>query len=311
MADGKYTFRVDDRAHKTQIARRGRGDLRGPGRRACGPRRCARSRSAAACTAGAPAPGRRRSSSWRRATGSSCSRAPRSRNSESTMAITKDKANQPRAAVRHLPAPRGADRRSSPTSRSPRASPSRGGRNTHGRVTVAPSRRRRQAPLPRDRLQAPQGRRAGARSRRSSTTPTAPATSRSCTTRTARSATSSPRRACAPATRSSPASGPTSGPAMRCRCARSRPEPSSTTSSSCPGQGGRLGRAAGSGIQVAAKEGPMVTLRLPSSEMRMVRADCRATVGDALERGAPEREARQGRAQAATRARARRPAASR
>ena len=46
-----------------------------------------------------------------------------------------------------------------------------------------------------------------------------------------------------------------------------------------PGQGGRLGRAAGSGIQVAAKEGPMVTLRLPSSEMRMVRADCRATVG--------------------------------
>src|ERR671936_292647 len=46
-----------------------------------------------------------------------------------------------------------------------------------------------------------------------------------------------------------------------------------------PRQGGRLGRAAGSGIQVAAKEGAMVTLRLPSSEMRMVHADCRATVG--------------------------------
>ena len=46
-----------------------------------------------------------------------------------------------------------------------------------------------------------------------------------------------------------------------------------------PGQGGRMGRAAGSAIQVVAKEGPMVTLRLPSSEMRMVRADCRATVG--------------------------------
>jgi large subunit ribosomal protein L2 len=45
------------------------------------------------------------------------------------------------------------------------------------------------------------------------------------------------------------------------------------------GQGGRLGRAAGSAIQVAAKEGPMVTLRLPSTEMRMVRADCRASVG--------------------------------
>jgi large subunit ribosomal protein L2 len=46
-----------------------------------------------------------------------------------------------------------------------------------------------------------------------------------------------------------------------------------------PGQGGRIGRAAGSAIQVVAKEGPMVTLRLPSSETRMVRADCRATVG--------------------------------
>jgi large subunit ribosomal protein L2 len=45
------------------------------------------------------------------------------------------------------------------------------------------------------------------------------------------------------------------------------------------GQGGRLGRAAGSAIQVVAKEGPMVTLRLPSSEMRLVRGECRATVG--------------------------------
>jgi large subunit ribosomal protein L2 len=46
-----------------------------------------------------------------------------------------------------------------------------------------------------------------------------------------------------------------------------------------PGQGGKLGRSAGSAIQVVAKEGAMVTLRLPSSEMRLVRADCRATVG--------------------------------
>ena len=48
-----------------------------------------------------------------------------------------------------------------------------------------------------------------------------------------------------------------------------------------PGQGGRLGRAAGTSIQVVAKEGETVTLRLPSSEMRMVRAACRATVGKA------------------------------
>ncbi len=46
-----------------------------------------------------------------------------------------------------------------------------------------------------------------------------------------------------------------------------------------PGQGGKLGRSAGTAIQVVAKEGGMVTLRLPSSEVRMVRAECRATVG--------------------------------
>jgi large subunit ribosomal protein L2 len=46
-----------------------------------------------------------------------------------------------------------------------------------------------------------------------------------------------------------------------------------------PGRGGQLGRAAGAGIQLMAKEGGMATLRLPSGEMRMVRAECRATVG--------------------------------
>ena len=46
-----------------------------------------------------------------------------------------------------------------------------------------------------------------------------------------------------------------------------------------PGQGGRLGRAAGTAIQVVAREGALVSLRLPSSEVRMVRGECRATVG--------------------------------
>jgi large subunit ribosomal protein L2 len=46
-----------------------------------------------------------------------------------------------------------------------------------------------------------------------------------------------------------------------------------------PGHGGRLGRAAGTAIQVVAKEGTMVSLRLPSSEVRMVRGECRATIG--------------------------------
>lgn len=45
------------------------------------------------------------------------------------------------------------------------------------------------------------------------------------------------------------------------------------------GQGAKLGRSAGSSIQLVAKEGDYVTLRLPSSEMRLVRKECRATIG--------------------------------
>src|SRR5215213_252774 len=46
-----------------------------------------------------------------------------------------------------------------------------------------------------------------------------------------------------------------------------------------PGRGGQLGRSAGTSIQLLAKDGEMVTLRLPSGEMRLVRAECRATIG--------------------------------
>ncbi|HEV3228515.1 MAG TPA: 50S ribosomal protein L2 [Solirubrobacteraceae bacterium] len=46
-----------------------------------------------------------------------------------------------------------------------------------------------------------------------------------------------------------------------------------------PGRGGQMARSAGAGVQLMAKEGEMATLRLPSGEMRQVRADCRATVG--------------------------------
>jgi large subunit ribosomal protein L2 len=46
-----------------------------------------------------------------------------------------------------------------------------------------------------------------------------------------------------------------------------------------PGRGGQMGRAAGTAIQLMAKEGEMATLRLPSGEMRMVRTECRATIG--------------------------------
>ncbi|WP_026118664.1 50S ribosomal protein L2 [Nocardiopsis salina] len=46
-----------------------------------------------------------------------------------------------------------------------------------------------------------------------------------------------------------------------------------------PGGGGKLGRSAGSQIQLLAKEGKYATLRMPSGEMRMVEITCRATVG--------------------------------
>jgi large subunit ribosomal protein L2 len=46
-----------------------------------------------------------------------------------------------------------------------------------------------------------------------------------------------------------------------------------------PGRGGQLGRSAGTSIQLVAKEGRYATLRLPSSEMRMVSMECRATIG--------------------------------
>jgi len=46
-----------------------------------------------------------------------------------------------------------------------------------------------------------------------------------------------------------------------------------------PGQGGRIGRAAGAASQIVAKEGSMVSVRLPSSEVRMIRSECRATIG--------------------------------
>ncbi len=46
-----------------------------------------------------------------------------------------------------------------------------------------------------------------------------------------------------------------------------------------PGGGAKLGRSAGVGIQLVAREGKLATLRMPSGEMRMVDVRCRATVG--------------------------------
>jgi large subunit ribosomal protein L2 len=46
-----------------------------------------------------------------------------------------------------------------------------------------------------------------------------------------------------------------------------------------PGKGGQIVRAAGTAAQVVAKEGNYVTLRLPSTEVRLIRRECYATIG--------------------------------
>jgi large subunit ribosomal protein L2 len=45
------------------------------------------------------------------------------------------------------------------------------------------------------------------------------------------------------------------------------------------GQGGKMVRSAGNVARIVAKEGDWVTLVMPSGEMRMVRKECRATIG--------------------------------
>src|SRR5699024_5022347 len=47
-----------------------------------------------------------------------------------------------------------------------------------------------------------------------------------------------------------------------------------------PGKGGQLARSAGATVQLLARDGEYVTLRLRSGEMRRVLADCRATLGE-------------------------------
>ena len=46
-----------------------------------------------------------------------------------------------------------------------------------------------------------------------------------------------------------------------------------------PGNGGQLVRSAGTQAQLMGREGDLATVRLPSGEMRYVRSDCKATIG--------------------------------
>jgi len=45
------------------------------------------------------------------------------------------------------------------------------------------------------------------------------------------------------------------------------------------GKGGQIVRAAGTYAQIVAKEGNFITLKLPSSEVRIIRKECYATIG--------------------------------
>ena len=47
-----------------------------------------------------------------------------------------------------------------------------------------------------------------------------------------------------------------------------------------PGGGAKIARSAGSGVQLLAREGSRATLRMPSGEIRLVDAACRATIGE-------------------------------
>ncbi|QJC31709.1 50S ribosomal protein L2 [Enterobacteriaceae endosymbiont of Donacia tomentosa] len=47
-----------------------------------------------------------------------------------------------------------------------------------------------------------------------------------------------------------------------------------------PGKGGQIARAAGTYVQLIAREGSYVTLRLKSGEIRKIRSNCKATLGE-------------------------------
>lgn len=71
-----------------------------------------------------------------------------------------------------------------------------------------------------------------------------------------------------------------------------------------PGKGGQMARSAGTSVQVVAKEGEYVTLRMASSEMRLVHGNCLATIGEV---GNAEHELKSAGKAGATRWKGRRP----
>lgn len=71
-----------------------------------------------------------------------------------------------------------------------------------------------------------------------------------------------------------------------------------------PGKGGQIARSAGAGVQIVAREGDYVSLRMPSTEVRRIRKECMATVGQV---GNVDHELRSAGKAGATRWKGRRP----
>ena len=152
------------------------------------------------------------------------------------------------------------------------------GRNSQGRMTVrhrggGEKRHYRRIDFKRDKWDVP------ARSRRSSTTPTARRASACSTTATARSATSSCPTASGRRHRRRRPERPRRASATRCRCRTSRSARSIHNIELVPGKGGQIVRSAGTSAQLLAKEGDYAQVRLPSGEVRRVDMRCMATVG--------------------------------
>ena len=248
----KYTFRVHQDAHKTQIkqavealfdvARRRGPHLQGA-LQAQAPRRTPPA-----------ARGRGRRPSCR------CARATRSRSSRAWRPTSKPcrfASPSPHLAGRRFvtyPGLRGdhEDRA--------REDPRRGSQEVRRPQRARPQdrpppRRRRQAPVPQDRLQAHQGRRAG-EGRRDRVRPEPLGVHRAAALRRRREGLHPrPEPPARRHDRASRAPAPTSRSATRCRWPRCRSARWSTTSSSSRAAARQLGRSAGAGIQLMAKEG--------------------------------------------------------
>ena len=165
----------------------------------------------------------------------------------------------------------------------------------------APPGRRPQAPLPRHRLQAHEGRRAR-EGRRDRVRPEPLGADRAAALRGRREELHPRSRAAARRRRrSSPARAPTSSPATRCR---STNIPTGTLVHNVelkPGRGGQMARSAGSGVQLVAKDDGYGVLRLPSGEMRRVPLAVPRDHRPGRQRRPRERHGRQGRDAAAGR----------